>query len=73
MREQFGENFEIVVVANGCADGTVAVAKEAAMEDPWVRVVEVEEAVGKGGAVLEGFRRASTTVVDHARSARLRL
>jgi cellulose synthase/poly-beta-1,6-N-acetylglucosamine synthase-like glycosyltransferase len=34
MREQFGENFEIVVVANGCADGTVTVAKEAAMEIP---------------------------------------
>jgi glycosyltransferase involved in cell wall biosynthesis len=66
MREQFGENFEIVVVANGCADGTVAVAKEAAMEDPWVRVVEVEEAVGKGGAVLEGFRRARGAAVAFA-------
>jgi dolichyl-phosphate beta-glucosyltransferase len=66
MREKFGENFEIVVVANGCADGTVAVAKEAATEIPRVRVVEVEEAVGKGGAVLEGFRRVRGEAVAFA-------
>jgi glycosyltransferase involved in cell wall biosynthesis len=58
MRERFEENFEIVVVANGCSDGTVGVAGRAAASGLRINVVEIEEAVGKGGAVLEGFRRA---------------
>lgn len=66
MDEQFGENFEIVVVTNGCSDGTVGVANAAALEDPRVRVVEIEEAVGKGGAVLEGLRRAEGAAVVFA-------
>ena len=63
MRESFGEDFEIVVVANGCSDRTVGVASTAAAEDPHIRVVEIEEAVGKGGAVLEGFRQARGTAI----------
>ena len=58
MRRRFGSNFEIIVVANGCVDGTVRVATEAAAVSPQVRVLEIKEPVGKGGAILEGFRRA---------------
>jgi glycosyltransferase involved in cell wall biosynthesis len=66
MRERFEEGFEILVVANGCSDGTVAVASRVAAGDPQIRVVEIEEAVGKGGAVLEGFRRAQGAAVAFA-------
>ena len=66
MHERFGEKFEIVVVVNGCSDDTAGVAKAAAAEDPRVRVVEIEEAVGKGGAVLEGLRRAEGGAVAFA-------
>lgn len=66
MRERFGDNFEIVVVANGCSDGTVEVANAATAENPQIRVVEIEEAVGKGGAVLEGLRRADGASVAFA-------
>jgi glycosyltransferase involved in cell wall biosynthesis len=58
MQHKFGSDFEIIVVANGCVDGTVGVAADAAAILPQVRVIDIEEPVGKGGAVLEGFRRA---------------
>jgi glycosyltransferase involved in cell wall biosynthesis len=59
MRGRFGDEFEIIVVANGCTDGTVQVAKEAATIQSEVMVVDIKEPVGKGGAVLEGFRRSN--------------
>ncbi len=58
MRSRFDDDFEIVVVANGCIDNTVGVATEAATVSPQIRVVDIKEPVGKGGAVLEGFRQA---------------
>ena len=66
MHEKYGENFEIVVVANGCSDTTAWVASIAAVHDPRIRVVEIKEPVGKGGAVLEGFRRARGEAVVFA-------
>jgi len=50
--------FEVLVVANGCTDDTAAVAASLARDIPQVRVLNIREAVGKGGALLEGFRQA---------------
>jgi glycosyltransferase involved in cell wall biosynthesis len=58
MLHRFGDDFEILVVANGCVDNTVGVATKAAAVTPQIRMVDIKEPVGKGGAVLEGFRRA---------------
>lgn len=58
MRRRFGDDFEIIVVANGCVDNTVGVATEAATASTQIRIVDIPEPVGKGGAVLEGFRQA---------------
>ena len=59
MQHRFGSDFEIIVVANGCIDGTVGAALGVAALSPQLRVIDIEEPVGKGGAVLEGFRRAN--------------
>lgn len=53
----YGSCFEIVIVANGCTDGTVDVARALRPRHP-VRVIDIPEPVGKGGAVLAGFRAA---------------
>ena len=58
MLHRFGDDFELLVVANGCVDNTVGVAAEVAAVTPQVRIVDIKEPVGKGGAVLEGFRQA---------------
>lgn len=55
---RYGENFEIIVVTNGCTDNTVAIATEAAHARSNLRVHDVPHAAGKGAAVLEGFRQA---------------
>lgn len=59
LAERYGaERFEVLVVANGCTDNTVAVGLYQARSLPQVRVITIPEAVGKGGALLEGFRQA---------------
>jgi dolichyl-phosphate beta-glucosyltransferase len=54
-----GDDFEILVIVNGSTDLTADVARSAAAVHPQITVVVVEEPIGKGGAVLEGFRRAA--------------
>jgi glycosyltransferase involved in cell wall biosynthesis len=66
MNYRFGSDFEIIVVANGCVDDTVRVATEIAANSPQVRVTDIKEPVGKGGAILEGFRQASGDSVLYA-------
>lgn len=48
--------FEVIVVADGVTDRTVEVARE--FEARGVRVLRFDHKLGKGGAILEGFRRA---------------
>ena len=54
---------EIIVVANGCSDATAEVARGLQPHVPALRVLEIPEQIGKGGAVLEGFRAARAPVV----------
>lgn len=58
MLGRFGDDFEILVVANGCVDGTAGVTREAAGVYRQIRLIDIEEPIGKGGAILEGFRQA---------------
>jgi glycosyltransferase involved in cell wall biosynthesis len=53
----FGPRFEIVVVANGCEDSTADVARALRRDHP-VRLIDISQPVGKGGAILAGFRAA---------------
>lgn len=58
--------YEVVVVANGCTDGTVQMAYRSTDCVPSLRVVDIADPIGKGGAVLEGFRRSAGDVVVFA-------
>lgn len=54
--EAYGPRFEVIVVADGVTDRTVEVAE--AFSERHVRVLSFDEKLGKGGALLEGFRSA---------------
>jgi len=58
----FGRNytgeFLIVVVLNGCTDNTLGVVRRVAAEFPTVHALEFREAIGKGGALIEGLKLA---------------
>jgi glycosyltransferase involved in cell wall biosynthesis len=56
---QYVDDFEILVIVNGSSDLTAGVARRAATGHPQIAVIDIPEPIGKGGAVLEGFRRAA--------------
>ncbi len=57
--KQTPEVDEIIVVSDGSTDGTAAAASSV----PGVQVVELTRNLGKGGAMLEGARRANADVL----------
>ncbi|MGH7757164.1 MAG: glycosyltransferase, partial [Vulcanimicrobiaceae bacterium] len=56
---------EVIVVCNGCTDDTAAVTREAAGERDNLRIIEIDHAIGKGGAVRAGFLAARAPVVGY--------
>jgi glycosyltransferase involved in cell wall biosynthesis len=56
-REYEGK-FQLVVVLNGCSDNTLGVVQKVAAELPAIRFLEFREAIGKGGALIEGLKLA---------------
>jgi glycosyltransferase involved in cell wall biosynthesis len=59
----FGQDAEILVVVNGSSDETFEICCRLARFLPNVVPIEIREQVGKGGAVRDGFARASGTYV----------
>lgn len=62
--KEIADNFrsaQIIIVANGCSDRTYEVAKK--VKRPNVEVLNYYEKIGKGGAIINGFKRAKGKVV----------
>ena len=61
----FGRNYSgeflIVVVLNCCTDETLGVVRRVAAEFPSIHALEFREAIGKGGALIEGLKLAEHT------------
>jgi glycosyltransferase involved in cell wall biosynthesis len=57
---------EIIVVLNGCTDNTRQVVDAAVDGHDHVTVIDIPDAVGKGGAVRAGFLMARSEVVGYA-------
>lgn len=51
--------FSLVVVLNGCVDKTLDVVHRVALDHPFISALEFPDAIGKGGALIEGLKLAS--------------
>ncbi len=58
-RENYAGAFRAVVVLNGCRDNTLGVVEKVAEEFPEIEALNFEEPIGKGGALIEGFKKAA--------------
>lgn len=63
---RYGETFELIAVVNGSSDGTAAQVERYARRWPQVRLLVEPGPVGKGGAVMLGFRAATGVKVGYA-------
>ncbi|MDX1577307.1 MAG: glycosyltransferase family 2 protein [Gemmatimonadota bacterium] len=61
-----GDRLEVVVVCNGCHDGTEARARTLAADDPRLRVFVSPAAEGKAGALNLGVSRATGDLIVFA-------
>jgi glycosyltransferase involved in cell wall biosynthesis len=57
-REHYRGAFQIVVVLNGCRDNTLGVVEGVSREFAEVRFLNFPDAIGKGGALIEGLKLA---------------
>ena len=57
-RDHHKGKFELVVVLNGCRDNTMGVVQEVRRDFPEISAREFPDAIGKGGALIEGLKLA---------------
>ena len=57
------KDFEIIVVLNGCIDNTLNIVKSFIKKNKKIRYLDFKEAIGKGGAILEGFKVAKGDLI----------
>lgn len=58
MENTFGEKCELIVVCNGCVDNTAQLVRNVSKVHPNIRCLEFTQKLGKGGAILEGLKKA---------------
>lgn len=58
-----GTDFEIVLVEDGCPEGSAAVAEKAGANIPQLRVVRLSRNFGQHRALMEGFRQTTGELV----------
>jgi Glycosyltransferases involved in cell wall biogenesis len=57
-QQEYHGKFQLVVVLNGCKDNTRGVVQKVASDYPFISFLDFPEAIGKGGALIEGLKLA---------------
>lgn len=57
------QEVEILVILNGCTDKTLEIVQS--FKSPKISYINIPEAIGKGGAIIEGFKIAKGHIVSY--------
>ncbi len=57
------KNFEVIVVTDGCKDNTPNIVERLSNEFSCIKHVHPPKRLGKGGAIIEGFKIASGKII----------
>ncbi|MBE0447829.1 MAG: glycosyltransferase family 2 protein [Actinobacteria bacterium] len=61
--EKYDDDFEMIVVTDGCKDGTPNVVREFSREFPHVKHLNFARRLGKGGGIIQGFKIAEGEMI----------
>lgn len=64
--QKYGQNYEILVVLNGCRDNTEQVVRQYLRPDGRLRYLNFPAPIGKGGAIVEGYKVARGQLVAYS-------
>ncbi len=62
-KQRYGDQAEVIVVVNGSTDDTAGVARSRMKQWPTLRVLVDPRPIGKGGAIMEGLRKARGEII----------
>ena len=63
---KYKKEYELIVVMNGCTDNTSEVVEGFKKKHKQVKSLEFKERIGKGGAIIEGFKVAQGDFIGFA-------
>lgn len=63
--EKYNSDFEILVMTDGCTDKTVETVKEFNKKFSRIKCHNYQKRLGKGGAIIEGFRKVKGEIVTY--------
>src|SRR3989338_6677542 len=63
--KRYQNNFEIVVILNGCTDSTQEVVENCCINFSQVKCYTYQKRLGKRGALIEGFKKANGEIIAY--------
>lgn len=57
------DDYEIIVICDGCYDQTPTIVKNIAEKNPRIKLLEFGHRLGKGGGLKEGFKHATGDII----------
>ncbi len=63
LSEKLGKDFEIIIVPNNCSDKTLEICEDFSKGKKQIKIWNIPEKIGKGGAVIEGFKIARGNLI----------